>query len=117
MRPDDPPARREDYIRHIQDAVTQALDYVEGMDHATFLSDRRTQQAVIMNLIIMGEAATRLMMESPDFIEHHPDIPWRNMRGMRNRLAHGYFDLDLDLIWETLCVSLPQLQRQISELS
>ncbi|WP_298331472.1 DUF86 domain-containing protein [Asticcacaulis sp.] len=116
MRPDDPPARREDYIQHIQDAVAQALDYVEG-DHAAFLRDRRTQQAVIMNLIIMGEAATRLMMESPDFIEQHPDVPWRNMRGMRNRLAHGYFDLDLDVIWETLCVSLPQLQGQISKLS
>ena len=117
MTPGDESTRLEDYIRHIQEAVAQSLDYVKGFDKHAFLSDKRTQQAVIMNLIIIGEAATRLMMESPDFIEHHPDIPWRNMRGMRNRLAHGYFDLDLDLIWETLCVSLPQLQRQISKLS
>ncbi|ESQ93886.1 HepT-like ribonuclease domain-containing protein [Asticcacaulis benevestitus] len=90
----------QDYLRHMQEGVKQASDYISGMDKAGFVADKRTQQAVIMNLVIIGEAATRAMKEFPEFTEEHPDIPWRNMRGMRNRIAHGYFDIDLEQVWE-----------------
>ena len=61
-----------------------------------FLTDRRTQQAVVLNLMTIGEAAARIVNECKDFAAAHPEIPWAQMRGMRNRMAHGYFDIDLN---------------------
>jgi uncharacterized protein with HEPN domain len=83
------------------------------MDKPAFLADRRTQQAVILNLIVIGEVATRLLQGYEAFVERHPQIPWRSMKGMRNRIAHGYFDIDLDVVWETVRTALPELLRQI----
>jgi len=78
-----------------------------------FLADKRTQQAVIMSLIIIGEAATKVMDGYAAFTLAHPEVPWRNMRGMRNRMAHGYFDIDLDVVWETAQEWLPELLKQL----
>lgn len=66
-----------------------------------------------MNLVIIGEAATRVMDDHPDFARAHPDIPWRSMRGMRNRIAHGYFDINLDVVWDTVQAALPALLEQL----
>lgn len=62
-----------------------------------------------MSIIIAGEAATKIMDLYPDFTTAHPNIPWRNMRGMRNRIAHGYFDINLTVVWSTVTVALPEL--------
>jgi len=78
-------------------ATTDVLDFVEGMNKDDFLTDKRTQQAVVMSIIILGEAATRIMDRHPDFAEAHPEIAWRAMRGMRNRIAHGYFETDFSV--------------------
>ena len=86
------------------------------MSKADFLVDRRTQQAVVLNLITIGEIATRVMSEHPDFVANHPDIPWRQMRGMRNRMAHGYFDINLEIVWDTVRTSLPELERQLENV-
>jgi len=102
-----------DYIDHIQQAATDACDFVEGLDKDDFLDDKRTQQAVIMSLIIIGEAATKVMDGYAEFIEAHPEVPWRSMRGMRNRIAHGYFDINLDVVWETVQTALPALLEQL----
>jgi uncharacterized protein with HEPN domain/quercetin dioxygenase-like cupin family protein len=64
-----------------------------------FLADKRTQQAVIMSLIVIGEAATKVMDGYVEFTQAHADVPWRSMRNMRNRMAHGYFDINLDVVW------------------
>lgn len=85
--------RLDDYLGHIEEAALLACSYVNGMDKATFLQDKRTQQAVIYNIMIIGEAATQIINEYPQFTESHPEIPWREMRGIRNRMAHGYFAL------------------------
>lgn len=106
----------EDYLRHMLDAARQACSYVEGLGKDDFLADKRTQQAVILNLVIIGEAATKLMAGFPDFVEAHPAIPWRSMRGMRNRIAHGYFDINLEVVWETVATDLPQLVGKLGEL-
>ena len=66
-----------------------------------------------MSLVIIGEAATKLMDTDQAFVQAHPSIPWRAMRGMRNRMAHGYFDINLDVVWETVQVSLPELIEQL----
>ncbi|MDE1894760.1 MAG: DUF86 domain-containing protein [Pseudomonadota bacterium] len=98
-----------DYIEHMLEAARQACGYVDGMDRDEFLHDRRTQQAVILNLVILGEAATRLMKEHASFLAAYPAVPWNSMKGMRNRLAHGYFDIDLQVVWETVQTNLPAL--------
>ena len=105
-----------DYLDQMAEAATQACAYVEGLDKATFLQDRRTQQACVLNLMILGEAATRLQHAFPDFVQHHPELPWRSVKGMRNRIAHGYFELDLDVVWDTLQIALPELQLQLPPL-
>ena len=102
-----------DLLDHMREAVTQSLVYVEGREKADFLDDKRTQQAVILNLIILGEAATKLMDNYPDVTAAHPEIEWRSIRGMRNRIAHGYYDIDLDVVWETVRSALPDLVARL----
>lgn len=110
------PSRALDFVDHMIEAIGLARAYTEGMDKADFLADRKTQQAVIMNLLIVGEAATKLATRDPDFVKLHSHIPWQSMRGMRNRLAHGYFDINLDVVWETLQRNLPSLAHALCEL-
>ncbi|WP_227502258.1 MULTISPECIES: HepT-like ribonuclease domain-containing protein [Enterobacteriaceae] len=102
-----------DYLDHIQQAATDARSFVEGMAKDDFLADKRTQQAVIMSLIVIGEAATKVMDGYVEFTQAHADVPWRSMRNMRNRMAHGYFDINLDVVWETVQEWLPALLQQL----
>lgn len=101
--------RLPDYLDHMQQAATDACSFVEGLVKEDFLEDKRTQQAVIMSLIIIGEAATKVMDGYPAFTQTHVQVPWRSMRGMRNRIAHGYFDINLDVVWDTVQTALPDL--------
>ncbi|WP_455289040.1 HepT-like ribonuclease domain-containing protein [Cupriavidus necator] len=105
--------RLPDYLDHVRQAATDACSFVEGLTKDNFLEDKRTQQAVIMSLIIIGEAATKVMDCYPEFTQKHPEVPWRSMRGMRNRIAHGYFDINLDVVWDTVQTALPQLLKQL----
>lgn len=105
--------RLSDYLGHMLEAAQMACGYIENMSKQGFLADKRTQQAVILNLVIIGEAATKLIKDYGDFLEKHPNIPWRNMKGMRNRIAHGYFDINLDVVWETVQTALPELLERL----
>jgi uncharacterized protein with HEPN domain len=98
-----------DYLDHMEIAASDACNFLEGLSKDDFLVDKRTQQAVIMSLIIIGEAATKVMDHYDTFVVRHPNLPWRNMRGMRNRIAHGYFDINLDVVWNTVKANLPEL--------
>lgn len=104
----------EDYLNHIEEAASLASGYVRGMTRETFLGDRKTQQAVIYNILIIGEAATQIINDYPDFVAAHSDIPWREMRGIRNRMAHGYYELDLTIVWDTVTTYLDKLSQQIA---
>jgi uncharacterized protein with HEPN domain len=106
--------RLADYLEHMQQAASDACGFVEGLSKAEFLTDKRTQQAVVMSLIIIGEAATKIMDRYPVFIEKHSTVPWRNMRGMRNRIAHGYFEINFEVVWDTVDAALPELLKQLS---
>lgn len=108
--------RLPDYLGHMRQAVADAQSFTEGMAQADFEDDKRTQQAVVMSLIVLGEAATKVMDHYPDFAAQHAAIPWRSMRGMRNRIAHGYFDIDLGVVWDTVQSALPALQKQLNGL-
>ena len=90
--------RLPDYLDHMQQAAADACSFAEGLIKDDFLADKRTQQAVIMSLIIIGEAATKVIDGYAEFTQTHAEVPWRSMRNMRNRMAHGYFDIDLDVV-------------------
>lgn len=92
--------RLTDYLGHMQQAATDACNFVEGLDKEDFLADKRTQQAVVMSLIIVGEAATKVMDLYSEFAEAHPELLWRSMRGMRNRIAHGYFEINISISYD-----------------
>ncbi len=108
--------RLVDYLEHIQQALAQAGDYVRDMDKDAFLADLRTQQAVTMNLIIIGEAANKIAAGDAAFVRAHPDFPWQGVRGMRNRMAHGYFDINLDVVWDTVQQDFPVLREKVDVL-
>ncbi|MDD3326096.1 MAG: DUF86 domain-containing protein [Zoogloea sp.] len=97
------------WLDQMQEAASQALAYVEGMDKAGFVADKRTQQAVVLNLLVIGELAAKLIEQHGDFVMEHPGIAWSSMKGMRNRIAHGYFELDIGVVWETVQRALPDL--------
>ncbi len=105
--------RLPDYLGHIQRAAHDACSFAEGLSKDDFLADKRTQQAVIMSLVIIGEAATKVIDQHRQFVGRHPEVPWRSMRGMRNRIAHGYFDINLDVVWDTLQTALPDLLSEL----
>ncbi len=108
--------RLPEYLDHIRQAATDACSFVEGVSKGDFLVDKRTQQAVFMSLIIIGEAATKVMDAYPEFIQTHSEVPWRSMRNMRNRMAHGYFDINIEVVWDTVHEWLPALLRQLASV-
>ena len=101
------------WLEQMHEAASQALAYVEGMDKAAFVTDKRTQQAVVLNLLVIGELAAKLLEHHGDFVLEHPGIAWASMKGMRNRIAHGYFELDIGVVWETVQRALPDLLARL----
>jgi len=110
------PLRHNDYLDHMLEAISLIRCYVEGFSKEDFLADKRTQQAVILNIVVIGEAATKLADEYPEFVARYPEVQWKSMRGMRNRMAHGYFDINLDIVWDTIKQSIPVLAQQIKKI-
>ncbi len=93
-------------VRDILDGVRAALDYTDGMSFEEFAADRRTRDAVIRNLMMMGEAVRWI----PGPIrEAHPNVPWTTMRGVRNVVVHEYFGIDAQILWNTVAIDLPPL--------
>ncbi|MBI1980881.1 MAG: DUF86 domain-containing protein [Methylocystis sp.] len=93
-----------------------ALSFVEGMEKADFLLDIRTQHAVSMSLLTIGEMVGRVAQDYPGFLEQHPEIPWSIIRAMRNRVAHGYYELDFRIVWDTVLTDLPELVYRLPSI-
>ncbi len=87
-------------------AVQRALSFATGLDRDGFGADLKTQSAVLHQLLVLGEAAKRL---SDGFREAHPEAPWKAVAGMRDRIIHGYDDVDLAEVWRTIESDLPAL--------
>jgi len=108
--------RTEDYLEHIVDSSGDILSFTNGFTLEAFKADLRTQKAVVMSIIEIGEAATKIAASDPDFVAQNDGLPWSQMRGMRNRIAHGYFDIDLDIVWQTVVSAIPALNQQAEDL-
>jgi uncharacterized protein with HEPN domain len=100
----------------MRQAATDAWTFVDGLSRAEFIADKRTQQAVVMSLIIVGEAAAKVLSEHAEFAGEHSDIAWTSMRGMRNRMAHAYYEVDLAVIWDTVQTAIPVLLTQLRSI-
>jgi uncharacterized protein with HEPN domain len=100
-------------IDDINDALNKIFQYVQGLDYADWLKDQKTIDAVIRNLEIIGEAAAKVPQEIQD---KYSDIPWYQMKGMRNILIHEYFGVDNEMLWNTIQDDLPKLKKNIQNI-
>ena len=108
--------RCADYLRHILEAIDAIQAYTEGMDAAAFIADRKTCDAVIRNIEIIGEACNNVTKHHADFAAKHAAIPWGFAYEMRNALSHGYFNVDHAIVWQTVQHDLPDLRKQVASL-
>ena len=100
-------------ITDILDAIATIQVYTAEMDFITFLNDRKTIDAVIRNITIIGEAANHV----PDMVmKAHPEIPWADMRDMRNVVVHSYFGVNIKIVWDTAQADLPPLVEALAKL-
>jgi uncharacterized protein with HEPN domain len=104
------------YLSHTLQAIQRINRYTEDMDEIAFLQDERTQDAVIRNFEIIGEASRNIERQHSVFATEHSEVPWGIAYEMRNALAHGYFKVDLEIVWRTIQSDLPGLQQQIQLL-
>ena len=101
------------YLFDMLVAARDAVAFADGLSYDEYLGDRRHQFAILKAVEIVGEAASRLSAETRDL---HPCIPWREITGMRDRLVHAYFDVDLRLVWDTVRGDLPSLIAKLEPL-
>ena len=101
------------YLHDILRAIDSIQTFVEGMDLETFQADDKTSSAVTRKFEIMGEAAKHV---SDDIRQQFPDVPWKQMAGMRDRLIHFYFGVDALIVWRTIQEHLPTLRQSIQNI-
>ncbi len=101
------------YLDHILEAILKIENFVSGISKPEFDRAPLVQDAVIRNFEIIGEATKKI---SKQFTQSHPEIPWQDMAGMRDKLIHDYLDVDLDVVWRTVEIDLPLLKELISKI-
>jgi len=102
-----------EYLRHILDEAQYLADRRQSLTKSEFLEDETLKRAFVRSLEIVGEASKKV---SDEFKGSHPEIEWRAMAGMRDRLIHGYFGVDYDLVWDVVAEKMPALLLRIQEI-
>jgi uncharacterized protein with HEPN domain len=108
--------RLGEYLERMHEAGEKACAFLMDMSEERFLADERTQMAVGMALVLIGESASRIMTDHPNFPVEHPEIPWSKIRGMRNLVVHDYYEVELPVVWQTVKSSLPSLISDLDSL-
>jgi uncharacterized protein with HEPN domain len=101
------------YLKHILEAISNIEKFVEGLTKEDFLENVEKQYAAVRGLEIIGEATKNL---SRELKAKHREIPWRDIAGMRNKLIHKYFGIDLELVWVTIKNKLPEFKKQVLKI-
>jgi uncharacterized protein with HEPN domain len=102
-----------DYVTDILTCFQETQEFTQGLDFEGFSKDRKTVNAVVRSLEVMGEAAKRI---PPEIRENYPEIPWKRMAGMRDKLIHEYSGVDLEIIWGVVTEELPPLKPLFDRL-
>ena len=102
-----------DYILDIIESVKEIESFTIDMTFEDFINDKKTINAVIRSIEVIGEATKQL---SRSFRTQYPSIPWKKMAGMRDKLIHGYFGVDLEAVWQTVKRDLPTLQKAVKDI-
>ena len=101
------------YIDDIIKSIEKIMAYTKNYSYSQFIEDSKTYESVLLNLFVIGEAANKI----PDDIqEKYPVIDWRGITGMRNVIAHGYFNIKPDIVWKTVQDDIPGLLLMIKEI-
>lgn len=100
-------------IRHMLDAAKEAVEFAVGKSRKHLDGDRKLTLAIIKSIEIIGEAASKVSETCRD---ENDNIPWKDVIGMRNRLTHGYFDVNLDVVWETIQTDIPDLIKTLKKI-
>ena len=100
------------YLRHIDEAITRILAFTSAGE-TVFREDLKTQDAVVRNLQVIGEAAKKVSVATR---AAHPDVPWKSMAGMRDRIVHDYFGVSIEIVWDVVENHLPPLQKLLAGL-
>lgn len=107
------PLRVRDDLEHIAQAIANIQEYTAGMNAGMYLADRKTQDAVVRNFEVIGEACNNVTRHHAAFAAAHAEIPWNFAYEMRNALAHGYFKIDQGIVWRTIEADLPGLGQAV----
>ena len=110
-------SRLVSYLTHIVQSIERIESYTQDMDEVGFLKNGMAQDAVIRNLEVIGEASRNIEKRYPDFAKSHPELPLAPAYEMRNALAHGYFSVDLSIVWKTIERDLPELRAQVLSIT
>lgn len=102
-----------DFLSDIREAIRRIAAYTAGMTYEVFLTDTKTQDAIIRNLEIIGEATKKL---SEGLRAKYPDVPWKSMTAARDRLTHHYFGVNLDIVWQIVTAELPKVASQLEKI-
>jgi uncharacterized protein with HEPN domain len=107
------PREYEDYLRDLLDAIEKTQQFIQDLEFEDFKQDDKTKFAIIRALEIIGEATKHI---SEDFRKKYPEVPWKDMAGMRDVLIHDYFGIDEETVWITVKEKIPQLKPSIEEI-
>lgn len=107
------PQRLSDYLGHILEAIERIEEYVADLDKMGFLANKLVQDAVVRNFEIIGEVSNNIEKRFPEFVAKNPELPLTSAYQMRNAVAHGYFKVDCEMIWNTIHRDLPDLHALV----
>jgi uncharacterized protein with HEPN domain len=102
-----------EFLEDILEATRRANSYIAGLSYEEFLTDLKTQDAIIRTLEIVGEATKRLSLQTRN---QYPSVPWRSMAGMRDKLIHDYFGVNFDIVWQIVRDELPSVAVQVEQI-